>query len=157
VSDFAADETVQGFRLSPLQHRLWLLQETTGAAPYIAESLAVIEGAVDRGILFAALQSVIERHEILRTTLHRLTGMAMPLQVIAESGTPDFREHDLRNLDSELRDAALNDVVEQAGASRLILIEVRLSALRLWLYRRKSTCSTRVFRRCFRMLQEWSL
>src|SRR5207247_5327448 len=74
---------VEGFRLSPQQKRLWLLQADQSPA-YRAQGMIEIEGALDLPALSAALQQVVEQHEILRTTFQRLAGTTLPVQVIAD-------------------------------------------------------------------------
>jgi len=77
-------ETVEGFRLSPQQSRLWALQERDGAAPYRTRGVIAIEGDVDSARLRDALEAVAQRHEILRTEFPLLTGMGTPLQAIRD-------------------------------------------------------------------------
>ncbi|HEY9300096.1 MAG TPA: condensation domain-containing protein, partial [Phormidium sp.] len=62
-------QTITGFRLSPQQKYLWsLLQESPA---YRAQCSLLIEGNLNQKTLKEALQAVINRHEILRTTFHR--------------------------------------------------------------------------------------
>ncbi|MEA2176007.1 MAG: hypothetical protein QOD00_3599, partial [Blastocatellia bacterium] len=87
--------SIEGFRLSPQQKHLWRLQQQDGGQPFRAQCVVLIEGRLDRGMLEKAFEQVIERHEILRTTFHRLTAMNMPLQVIDEAHAWQLEEHDL--------------------------------------------------------------
>ena len=73
-------EPVEGFRLSPQQRHLWSLQ---GARPWRTHCTVRLSGELDRQALLAALASLVERHEILRTTFQLLPGFLTPLQVIA--------------------------------------------------------------------------
>jgi amino acid adenylation domain-containing protein/FkbM family methyltransferase len=77
-------EIVEGFRLSPQQERLWLLQQG-GSSPYRAQCAVRVEGDLDLASLQAALHVVVNRHEILRTTFHCVPGMTVPLQVISDA------------------------------------------------------------------------
>ncbi|HEV8167984.1 MAG TPA: condensation domain-containing protein, partial [Pyrinomonadaceae bacterium] len=80
-------ETVAGFQLSPQQERLWLLQERdAGTSAYRAQCVVRLDGALRPQLLEAAVSSVIERHEILRTRFQSQPGMFLPLQVIADHG-----------------------------------------------------------------------
>ncbi|MEP6802063.1 MAG: amino acid adenylation domain-containing protein [Acidobacteriota bacterium] len=79
-----SSETIEGYRLAPQQSRLWSFQEEDGAAAYRARARVAIDGPVDAGRLRRALDSVVRRHEILRTTFRRLAGMHAPLQVVNE-------------------------------------------------------------------------
>ncbi len=72
-------ETV-GFRLSPQQQQLLASGEGSG----VAQCAALLDGPVDLGRLEEALDGVIARHEILRTTFVQPAGMRTPQQVIGE-------------------------------------------------------------------------
>jgi amino acid adenylation domain-containing protein len=74
--------TIEGFRLSPLQRRLWQLQETEGASTFRAQCAVCIQGRLDVEVLWSALQEVVKRHEILRTTFQPLPHLDAPLQRI---------------------------------------------------------------------------
>ena len=83
-------EPAQKFRLSPQQKRLWLLHQ---AGPvYRADCLIEISGGLDAGRLQKALDRVVARHEILRTTFERPPGLRVPVQVIHDEGTALWRE-----------------------------------------------------------------
>ncbi|MEW6732934.1 MAG: condensation domain-containing protein, partial [Acidobacteriota bacterium] len=85
-------EYIEGFRLSPQQSRLWLLQKTTGDIAYRAQCAILIEGWLEIPRLQAALERIIERHEILRTTFHCLPGMTLPVQVINDQRSYCYSE-----------------------------------------------------------------
>jgi amino acid adenylation domain-containing protein/non-ribosomal peptide synthase protein (TIGR01720 family) len=78
------DASIEGFRLSPQQKRLWQLQELGNSQAYRAHCAVLIEGNLNLEILKSALQNVIHKHEILRTTFQVLEGMNLPLQVIGD-------------------------------------------------------------------------
>ncbi|MEO8191051.1 MAG: condensation domain-containing protein, partial [Acidobacteriota bacterium] len=78
------NDTIEGFRLSPQQARLWSLQEKDGSGSYRARAVVAIDGRVDPDRLRLAIVKVAGRHEILRTTFRGLPGMSAPLQVIGE-------------------------------------------------------------------------
>ena len=80
-------EKIQGFRLSPQQKRLWLLQTQVKNNPYQVKCSLVIKGLLDTNKFQQAWQQVIERHEILRTDFKYLSGMTVPLQVIADDSS----------------------------------------------------------------------
>ncbi len=80
------EETIQGYRLSPQQQRLWL-----SATRPAAQLTLLCRGELDAEALRRALQRLVERHEILRTSFPQLPGMDLPLQVIAPTGDFDFR------------------------------------------------------------------
>ena len=76
----------QGFRLSPQQRRLW--QRGGGGASFRARGVVAVSGSVDPEVLDRAVERLIERHEILRTTYSRPSGVSVPLQVVRESLGP---------------------------------------------------------------------
>ncbi|HYH47142.1 MAG TPA: condensation domain-containing protein, partial [Thermoanaerobaculia bacterium] len=80
-------ETVEGFRLSAQQRRVWLAQAGSSALrAACALRLSGIEGdAIER-----ALRQVAQVHEILRTRFHCLTGMDIPVQVLDEEAAVDL-------------------------------------------------------------------
>lgn len=98
---------IQGFRLSPQQSHLWKLQQESHV--YQVQCATLIEGDLQRAALEEALQDVINRHEILRTTFHRRPGIKFPIQVVGSSTPPDLPFTDL----SELSESAQEAWVEQ--------------------------------------------
>ncbi len=75
-------EVIQGFRLSPQQRRVWLLQSDSNA--YRAQCAISIDGPLEIEVLKETIHRLIERHEILRTTFEFLPGMKIPVQVTAD-------------------------------------------------------------------------
>jgi amino acid adenylation domain-containing protein len=94
-------ETIEGYRLSPQQERLWHLQSHNGATPYRALCEVLLEGDLDQGALRSALTAVVRRHEILRTRFCCLNSVSLPVQVICEESDFDFDWHDLSGRESE--------------------------------------------------------
>jgi amino acid adenylation domain-containing protein/FkbM family methyltransferase len=74
---------IEGFRLSPQQRRLWTLPQAPSGRP--AQAAFHLAGALDRGAMRQALESVVARHEILRTTYRCLSGMDLPIQTVGEA------------------------------------------------------------------------
>jgi len=79
-------EIIEGYRLSPQQKHLWLLQQSDPRT-YRTQFALLIEGNLDIKVLEIALQKVVARHEILRTNFCCLPGMTIPLQVISDLST----------------------------------------------------------------------
>ncbi len=79
-------ETINGFRLSQQQARLWAAQGENDL--FCAQCAIQIAGPLDVTALQNALDSIVVRHEILRTNYARLPGMPLPVQVVAEAHTP---------------------------------------------------------------------
>ncbi len=105
-------EAIEGFRLSPQQKHLWLLQQAAHETPYCAASILLIEGELEVAALEAALKLVVERHEILRTTFHCLPGMLMPLQVITDCDPLPIQHHDLSSVDAAMQSVMIEEVFE---------------------------------------------
>jgi amino acid adenylation domain-containing protein len=104
---------IQGFRLSPQQRRLWSLQQPGGTLR--AQCALRLPGRLDAERLRQALQGMVDRHDMLRTTFHRTPGIKHPVQVVAERGTFSLGIADLTGgvEESERGTARLLD--EEAG------------------------------------------
>jgi amino acid adenylation domain-containing protein len=81
-------ERVAGFQLSPQQLRLWSLLDGRAEAAYGARCAVLIEGPLAGGHLKAALDDLVRRFEILRTSFRRLPEMDVPLQFIEDAAEP---------------------------------------------------------------------
>ncbi|HEX6912704.1 MAG TPA: amino acid adenylation domain-containing protein [Longimicrobium sp.] len=80
--------------LSYAQQRLWFLERMGGlGGTYHVPMRLRLHGALDRGALLRALDRLVERHEVLRTTFVEADGE--PRQRIAPPGGFRLREHDL--------------------------------------------------------------
>jgi amino acid adenylation domain-containing protein len=88
-------KTIEGYRLSPQQERLWLSRGATDSQAYRVGCVVTIGGGVDAMRIRQALGLIVQRHEILRTEFAQLDGMALPLQVINEAGQVEVESHDL--------------------------------------------------------------
>ncbi|MBW4685860.1 MAG: amino acid adenylation domain-containing protein [Komarekiella atlantica HA4396-MV6] len=104
----------QGFPLSPQQKHLWLVQQ--GSNVYRNQCAIFIEGNIELDILKEALQKVIARNEILRTTFHRPRGLKIPVQVIDSDINLILNEHILENQSSQLEEteALFEKIKEQS-------------------------------------------
>src|SRR5262245_26098189 len=107
-------QIVEGFRLSPQQSQLWLLQRNSSA--YNATCAVIIDGVVDQTVLAAALARVIERHEILRTSFHAVPGLKAPLQVIAEEAAITLDVVDLQGIPADEQLLRIDEAVRQQNA-----------------------------------------
>src|SRR5262249_3161692 len=107
---------VEGFRLSPQQQRIWLLQQAAGSQAYRAVSVLYIKGDLNVARLQAAWQEVSARNEILRTVYPSLPGMSVPLQTIAEPKPATIETIDLSDLDAEVQELQLASLFEDARA-----------------------------------------
>ncbi len=60
------EERHEGFRLSPQQDRVWMLRKW-GPTAFCSACCVMIVGELDPARLRAALSSIVQRYEILRT------------------------------------------------------------------------------------------
>jgi amino acid adenylation domain-containing protein len=74
------EEATASFRSSPQQEQLWL-REPDGPSGR-NQLVMALGGSIDVERLREAIATVIRRHEILRTTFQRRSGMRVPLQVV---------------------------------------------------------------------------
>src|SRR5436190_17742115 len=99
---------MQGFRISPQQKNLWLLQESNPGLPYLVLGTVLLEGDLQPRILEKALYSLVQRHEILRTTFQRPAGVKVPFQVVSDDAHPSWQGFDLSNVDSAQQQQRIN-------------------------------------------------
>jgi pristinamycin I synthase-3/4 len=116
---------MEGFPLSPQQRRLWAVQPP-GPPGWWAEAEVRVTGPLDAWRLGAAVEAVVARHEILRTTFRRPAGIAVPVQVVAEHLAPDISFH---RLDGDGEDEL--ERLRQVAAARADLAAGPLLALAL--------------------------
>src|SRR5579859_2947714 len=123
--------TVTGFRLSPQQRRLCLLQQN--ASVYNARALVSIEGRLDIDRLRQAIDSVVNCYEILRTTFPSKPGSAFPVQAVSERLPPRWSQLDLSDREPVAQASACD---EQLAAEAQMGFDLqRDSPLRLKLFR----------------------
>jgi amino acid adenylation domain-containing protein len=103
-------------RLSFAQHRLWFLEQLDpGNIAYNVPLTVRLRGDLDVAAFRAALNAVVARHEVLRTTF--VVHDEEPLQVVADQRVVDLRLLDLAGLADRGSDATLHDVL-RADARR---------------------------------------
>ena len=84
-------------QLSYAQQRLWFIDELEqGSSEYNLPLQFVLSGQMDVSALQRALQSIVDRHEVLRSVIIVEDGQAY--QQIRDNVTLSFKEHDLRAL-----------------------------------------------------------
>ena len=112
-----SEEIIQGYRLSPQQKHLWLLQRHTRASVFWSKCAVRITGPLDSERLERAVNWVVEQHEILRTTFPLLPGMTLPAQVIHQESRDCVKRSDLTSLSPEQQNAVIQKLFgETAGA-----------------------------------------
>jgi amino acid adenylation domain-containing protein len=132
-----AKTLIEGFQLSPQQKRLWLLQKNDPAGAYRAQVALLLQGTLQHETLREALQEVVRRFEILRTTFQFVPGMALPLQVINNEDWANIAWGEEANLEGmapaeqEARVEALFQAARQAPLNYEAgpLIQASLAAL----------------------------
>jgi amino acid adenylation domain-containing protein len=125
-------EIRQGFRLSPQQQWLWRQQQSPPV--FRAVSAIVINGGVDVSILRDALDRVVQRHEICRTSFHRRAELRFPVQVINERAEPfwqavDLREHDPAEQETQIEEIFSHEKSQPLELERESLLRVTLLTL----------------------------
>jgi amino acid adenylation domain-containing protein/thioester reductase-like protein len=87
------DKVINGFRLSPQQKRVWNLQKDS--IDYRVQAVVTIEGSLKADLLKLALEQIIDRHEILRTSFIKPPGIKTPIQTTNAQGLLFWQEIDL--------------------------------------------------------------
>ncbi len=104
-------EDVYAFPLSYAQQRLWFLNQLEPDSPVYNQFKALrLRGRLNREALQKALDTIVERHKVLRTTF--LTVDDKPAQVIHEPGTVELSAIDLTGVPIEQREEALQPAYE---------------------------------------------
>ena len=111
-------EALEGFRLSLQQRRVWRLQQDSPA--YGAQCAVLLTGNLHTAALSEAIQHVMQRHEMLRTTFHAVEGLEFPLQVIVNRGMP-WRQ-DLRSPWGEVHRSRPLKLPSCSGKSNVLLL-----------------------------------
>lgn len=89
-------DAIEGFRLSPVQKKLWLDQKGAAAA-FNTQCVVRMTGEVDIDRLSSAFNDLVSANEILRTTYQCLPGTTIPVMVISGSGAISIIQNDLTN------------------------------------------------------------
>jgi amino acid adenylation domain-containing protein len=104
------------YRLSPLQERVWFMEQLNPETPVYNEAEAArLYGELNVDAMERALNAVIARHDTLRTTIQAIDGQ--PTAVVHESWLLRLKKIDLSALTAPQREAELE---------RLLITEPRL-------------------------------
>ncbi len=96
------------------QQRIWFLDQWNPGNPIYNIPFALhIAGALDRPTLQRALDEIVRRHEVLRTTFHPVEGQ--PVQAIAPAAPVVLQTHDLRHIPAAER----TEQARQAAAAEV--------------------------------------
>lgn len=123
----------QNVPLSYAQQRIWLFEQlmNSGAAYNIALAIT-LRGSLDAGALQAALQTLLDRHEVLRAVFPSVGGE--PSVLIAAEAEAALEEVDISDLPAARREAQLHELRMQEASARFDLFEgplLRLCLIRL--------------------------
>ncbi len=103
-------EVIVDLPLSFSQQRLWFLDQLEGpSAVYNLASGLVLEGGLNRAVLQQGLQTIVQRHEALRTRFVSLKGQ--PLPVIQTRARVELPVIDLRGLPFSSRESVSEAMV----------------------------------------------
>ncbi|HEU5383845.1 MAG TPA: AMP-binding protein, partial [Ktedonobacteraceae bacterium] len=139
------NETIEGFRLSPQQKHLWLLQRGENSGQFSAWCDVEISGSFDEHTFTLALEGIIQRHEVLHTLFRCVAGADIPLQVLNTNDrlytlrsydlsmvSPAEQEARLETSKREMQQTALN--LEQGPLVFVTLFKLTPVSHRLFLY-----------------------
>ncbi len=119
-------EIIEGYRLSPQQKHLWLLGQSDRSATCAVR----IDGELNPDLLRQAIEKVVERFEILRTTFKLLPGMTIPVQIISDRPDFEFHTHDQllvnaadRKIDYEQPPLRV-DLISRSSAQHILIISL---------------------------------
>ncbi len=115
--------TSHGFRLSPQQRQIWISQQAFPGPAFRVVAGFIVEGKLDSDRIRRGLTTLVERHEILRTTFVRPAGVKIPFQVISEEPNFFWQNLDLRNV-SESQQRERIDAMFSAECKEPLMIDV---------------------------------
>jgi amino acid adenylation domain-containing protein len=120
---------VEGFHVSPQQRRIWAL-DGGGDSPYRSRCEVRIRGRLDVHAFREALDEVVARHEILRTTFYASEEMSLPVQVVGTSG-PVLRSVDLVAVSADSRNETLSAIRQEAAGRHYDFVRAPLAHVTL--------------------------
>ena len=145
---------VQSSPLSSAQQRLWFLDQLESNSPlYNLPSVARLSGALDVAALEKSLNTILARHESLRTRFISREGE--PAQVIDEDVNLELRQQDLTHMDEAEREAEMQRLVREEVTRPFNLSTDRL--LRATLLRLKADEHVLVLNMHHIISDEWSV
>src|SRR5260370_4779872 len=106
-----------GYELSPQQKRIF----GPGVENASAGLAILLEGVIEPRKIKQIVQALVNRHEILRTTFQRRTGMKFPFQVVQERAEVSWDEVDLNALGRSEQGLRIQELL---GASSKLDIEM---------------------------------
>ncbi|HEX6502548.1 MAG TPA: amino acid adenylation domain-containing protein [Terriglobales bacterium] len=99
--------------LSFAQELMWLLDQLIDTSAYHVPRALRIKGPLNVEALEYALNAILARHDILRTTYREVNGT--PWQFVADIGKVNFERVDLSHLELRQREKEATRILEQQG------------------------------------------
>ncbi len=113
MSSQTAFQVAEGFRLSPQQRRLWHLQEAYPSSALGTQCTVALKGMLDEGRLAQAVDRVVAKYEILRTSFGFLEGTSVPVQIVNGSAPRPEATIDLRSVDAQGQESEVRLTLEK--------------------------------------------
>jgi amino acid adenylation domain-containing protein len=89
---------IESYRLSPQQRRFWQLQRIEQSQSYGSQCVVALDGALSEINLKEAVYTLVNRYEILRTSLELTPGLRWPVQAVSDTPSLSWNQVDLRGL-----------------------------------------------------------
>jgi non-ribosomal peptide synthetase component F len=125
TEDDPLGEEVFVFPTTVGQRRFWLLDQLKPGNPALNVPLAArLKGRLDRAILERAINEIVRRHEILRTSFRTLDNEVV--QVIHPQGSIRLDSYDVTGYPESEREARMEQLMLEEGARSFQLSEGRL-------------------------------
>ncbi|MFD2168455.1 amino acid adenylation domain-containing protein [Tumebacillus lipolyticus] len=116
--------------LSSSQQRLWMMEQMNPQSAFYNIPHALrLRGALDRQALLSSLQSIVDRHEVLRTTYREVDGQAV--REVSDSFVVALPTLDLSGLAGSAREAEIGRLAEEHGQKHFDLARGPLIACSL--------------------------
>ncbi len=116
--------------LSPAQQGLWFLDQLEPERPLYNIPAAVrLEGQLNHGALTGALNEIVRRHEVLRTTFAMENGS--PVQIIAQPGYSSIPLLNLADMAGEERQSNLSRIMAAEASQAFNLVNGPCLRIRL--------------------------
>ncbi|HEY4458904.1 MAG TPA: amino acid adenylation domain-containing protein [Pseudonocardiaceae bacterium] len=146
------DDIVDVYPLTPMQEGM-VFHSAHGGGAYVEQFSCLLGGPLDSQALRTAWAAVVERHTVLRTSVH-WAGIPAPVQVVHGSVSPEWTELDLRGVPAVEQDARLELLLAEDRALGFVLDEPPL--LRFTLVRLAGREHRFVFSHHHLLLDGWS-
>lgn len=125
--------------LSHAQQRLWFLEQMHPGDPtYVIASGLWMHGSLDVAALKSSLNSVLERHEVLRTRMEIQDGV--PYQIISAAGEVEFPVTDLTSLGKQEQQRVVRRELQHIADPAFDLTRGPLVRAHLWKLSEQENC-----------------